>query len=288
MSFTSLVHSSGLVSGGFWQEAGQPPAEVPEGAPELPNILTFVSHLFGPQAAHFIHAYQNIIFAWLVMILLGVVAYLASRKSALIPGPLQNLMEMAVEELSNFIIGILGPEGKRYVPFLGTIFLYTLAMNWFGLIPGLFSPTGGPNGVNITAAQAICVFLYVQYTALTRLGFFKYLHHLAGEPKDAIGWSLVPINLPVHLIGELAKPFSLAIRLFGNITGEDILIAAFVGLGIALVAVLKSPVGIPLQVPFIFLALLTSTIQALVFTLLSTVYILLVLPHHEEGEKREH
>ena len=82
-------------------------------------------------------------------------------------------------------------------------------------------------------------------------------------------------------IGELAKPFSLALRLFGNITGEDTLIAVFVVFGVAILSF--SPVGLPLQIPFYFLGLLLSTIQALVFTLLSTIYILLMLPHEEHA-----
>jgi F-type H+-transporting ATPase subunit a len=87
--------------------------------------------------------------------------------------------------------------------------------------------------------------------------------------------------LPMHIIGEIAKPFSLALRLFGNITGEDILVAAFVGLGISALAFVGSPVGLPFNVPFILLGILLSTIQALVFTLLSTIYILMMLPHEE-------
>ena len=83
----------------------------------------------------------------------------------------------------------------------------------------------------------------------------------------------------MHIIGELAKPFSLSLRLFGNITGEDTLIAVFIMLGISVMAF--SPVGLPLQIPFYFLGLLLSTIQALVFALLSTIYILLMLPHEE-------
>ena len=73
---------------------------------------------------------------------------------------------------------------------------------------------------------------------------------------------------PIHLFGELVKPASLALRLFGNITGEDILVAAFVGLGITALAFVGSPIGLPLNVPFILLGILLSTIQALVFTLL--------------------
>jgi len=97
---------------------------------------------------------------------------------------------------------------------------------------------------------------------------------------------LVPLNLPLHIIGELAKPLSLSLRLFGNISGEDMLLAIFVGLGISITAILHPPAwmpGLPLQLPFIFLALLTSFVQALVFTLLSTIYFSL-MTHHEEEE----
>jgi len=147
-----------------------------------------------------------------------------------------------------------------------------------GLVPFLHSPTAA---INTTAALAITVFLYVQYTALTRLGPLKYLHHLAGEPNSAITWSLAVINLPLHIISEFVRPMSLALRLFGNIMGEDILIAAMVGLGIMFLGLFGSPIGFPFQVPFYFLAMLTSTIQALVFTMLSTSYIMMVLPHEE-------
>jgi F-type H+-transporting ATPase subunit a len=150
-----------------------------------------------------------------------------------------------------------------------------------GLIPFLISPT---SAINVTAALAITVFLYVQYTAFTRLGPLKYFHHLAGEPTSVITWCLAVINLPLHIIGEFVKPMSLALRLFGNILGEDILIAAMVVLGIMFLGIFGSPIGFPFQVPFYFLAMLTATIQALVFTMLATSYIMMVVPHHEDGE----
>jgi len=146
------------------------------------------------------------------------------------------------------------------------------------MVPLGHSPS---TSLTITASLAILVFLYVQYTGIHRLGVLGYAHHMAGSPRDVIGWCMVPLLLPLHIIGELAKPFSLALRLFGNITGEDTLIAVFVMLGIALVSF--SPVGVPLQIPFYFLGLLLSTIQALVFTLLSSIYILLMLPHEEHA-----
>ena len=183
-----------------------------------------------------------------------------------------------VEGMYNFIYSILGNDTKKYLPFLGTLFFYILINNWIGMIPLGHSPS---TSLSITASLAILVFLYAQWTGIQRLGIGSYLHHLAGSPVDVIGWCMVPLMFPVHVIGELAKPFSLSLRLFGNITGEDTLIAVFVGLGIAILAF--SPVGIPLQLPFYFLGLLLSTIQALVFTLLSTIYILMMLPHEEHA-----
>src|SRR6185503_7925568 len=116
-----------------------------------------------------------------------------------------------------------------------------------------------------------------------------YMDHLMGSPRSLIGWLLVPLMLPIHVMGELAKPISLSCRLFGNIFGEDMLLVAFVTLGITTVSFAHSPIGLPLQLPFMFLALLTSTLQALVFTVLSTIYFLLMLPHHEEhGAEHEH
>jgi F-type H+-transporting ATPase subunit a len=199
-------------------------------------------------------------------------------KRQMIPGKLQNAVEMMVEGMYDFIESILGRDAKRYVPYLGSLFFYILLMNWIGMIPLGHSPS---TSLNITASLAILTFLYAQYTGISRLGFLGYLHHMAGSPADVISWCMVPLLFPLHIIGELAKPFSLALRLFGNITGEDTLVAVFVGLGIAILAF--SPVGVPLQLPFYFLGLLLSTIQALVFTLLSTIYILLMLPHEEHA-----
>ena len=104
---------------------------------------------------------------------------------------------------------------------------------------------------------------------------------LAALTLDQLILAGLIVYLPIHLIGELAKPLSLSLRLFGNITGEDVLLAVFVGLGVAAMSFIHVPVGIPLHLPFIFLALLVSLIQALVFTLLSTIYFLMMLPHHE-------
>ncbi|UCB51509.1 MAG: F0F1 ATP synthase subunit A [Candidatus Zixiibacteriota bacterium] len=250
-----------------------------EGAPELPNFITFLYHEFGQVAVvGFLHHWENVFFSWMVAITLCVVAVVVYRRRTLLPGKLQNGVEMVVEALDNFICGILGPRGRKFTPFLGTLFIYILCMNFLGLVPGMKSPTAN---LNTTLALAICVFCYVQYTGIRSLGIVGYLRHMAGDPRDAVTWLLVPINIPIHIIEELAKPMSLSLRLFGNITGEDVLITVFVGLGVSALSFLHLPVGIPFEIPFIFLALLTGTIQALVFTLLSTIYFSLMLPHDE-------
>ncbi|MCI0531060.1 MAG: F0F1 ATP synthase subunit A, partial [candidate division Zixibacteria bacterium] len=219
------------------------------------------------------------VFSLIIATVLWLVFHIGSRKRALVPAGLQNFLEIIVDGLRRFVVGILGPEGERFVPFLGTLFLYIFLMNLFGLIPAMKSPS---SSINITAGLALAVFSLVLYLNIRNMGMGGFLYHLAGSPKGLLGWSLVPLMFPIELLTYLARPMTLALRLFGNIMGEDILIAAFAFMGIALVGVLKSPVGLPLQVPFMFLAMLTSLLQALVFTLLSAVYIALAVPHKAE------
>src|SRR3990170_5875618 len=248
--------------------------------PELPNFITLLYHKFGHTAwAAFLHHWENIVFSLIIAFTIWLLFYLGSRQRALIPSGLQNFLEMIVDGLRNFVVGVLGERGEKYVPFLGTLFIYILFMNLFGLIPAMKSPS---SSINITAALAICVFVTVQYLNIKNMGLGGFIYHMAGSPRGVIGWSVAPLMLPVELITQFARPLTLALRLFGNIMGEDILIAAFAVLGITILSAMKSPVGIPLQVPFMFLAMLTSLLQALVFTLLSAVYILLAVPHKEE------
>jgi F-type H+-transporting ATPase subunit a len=239
----------------------------------LPNFLTFISESFA-------HHFEVPFFALLISLILVVGAGIVYSRRQMIPGPAQNFVEMIVEGLYNLIYMMLGKDTRRYLPFLGTLFVYIWCMNMAGIVPFFHAPT---SSISTTAALAICTFLYVQFTALTRLGPGKYLYHLAGEPTSAVTWVLVIINLPLHVFGEFVKPFSLAVRLFGNITGEDTLIAVMVSLGVMALSFISpsNPIGIPFQLPFYFLSLLLGTIQALVFAMLSAAYILMVLPHEE-------
>lgn len=262
-----------------------------EGPREFDNVVTMlVKANHGNALGHFLHQFENVIFAILVALILVVVSWAATRDTRLVPGPFRNAVEAVFEPVYNGVVDILGPKyGPRYVPFLGSLFIYILAMNLFGIIPLMKSPT---SSLNITFALAVTVFFYVQYTAITELGFLGWLDHLAGSPRSAIEWALVPLAFPIHLIGELAKPVSLSCRLFGNIFGEDMLLVGFAGLGITLMSTLglgAVPFGVPFHFVFLFLALLTSAVQALVFAMLSTIYFLLMLPHdHDHGHDHAH
>lgn len=248
--------------------------------PELPNIISILYHRFHDMPwAKFLHRWENIIFSIFIALIISLIAYWGARKKSLIPSGLQNALELMVEQFRKLVLGVLGPHGEAYIPFLGTLFIYILTMNLFGLIPLMKSPS---SNINITASLAICVFCLVQYLNIRNMGILGFLYHMAGSPKNAVGWALAPFMLVLEIITQLARPVTLSLRLFGNVLGEDILIGAFALLGVVLVSSLQSPVGLPLQIPFMFLAILTSLMQALVFTLLSTVYILLSIPHEEK------
>lgn len=239
----------------------------------------------GKPWADFLHHYEVVFFALIVATFITIVFVSAARTPRRVPTPFQNVVEKLVEMLYDFVIGILGPRyGPRYVPFLGTLFLYIWLMNLFGLVPLMESPTAS---LNTTLALALAVFGYVHFTGMKELGPLGWLDHLAGNPRSVLEWCLVPLMLPIHVIGELAKPVSLSCRLFGNIFGEDMLLVGFATLGTAALAAAGSPIGVPLHLPFMFLALMMSTIQALVFTMLSTVYLLLMLPHDDHGHGHE-
>lgn len=257
-----------------------------KGPQKFANVITVIVRAF-PEAgwAHWLHEWEVILFALFFAGLISFVARTAAAKRQMIPGRFQGAIEGLVESGYEFFVGILGEKhGPRYVPFLGTLFIYILCMNYAGLVPGLDSPT---SSLNVTVALSVTVFFYAQYIGFRELGAVGWLDHLAGNPRSAISWAMVPLMLPIHILGEFAKPISLAARLFGNVFGEDMLLVAFATLGVTVLSGTGLPFGLPLQLPFMFLALLTGAIQAMIFTVLSTVYFLLMLPHDDHEHEHE-
>lgn len=257
-------------------------------APTHGIIKYFDPYVGDPVAATLHKTAQNVFFSFLMVMVVIWVARRAVRKRAMIPDRAQSAAEILIEGMRNFFVSILGEKhGPRYVPFLLGLFFFILFNNLMGLVPLMKSST---SAFQCNIMLGLTVFLYVQYTGLRYNGPKRYILHLLGNPASAVQWIFSPLIFCLEVVAELVKPLSLSLRLFGNILGEDILLGVFAVLGITVTAVLLKPVGIehplvgiPLQLPFLFLATLTSTVQALIFSLLSCVYILLMLPHEHEG-----
>lgn len=212
---------------------------------------------------------DHVAMAWLTMAILVGLSYLATRRLEAVPGPIQNLMEIVVEAFGDLLTQMIGPKGKRYLPLIGTAGLFILTGNLLGSIPGLKPPTAN---LNTTVALAITVFLSYNYFGIREHGLVAYLRHFCG-PMPA----LAPIIFPIEFIGHLARPISLSIRLFGNIFGEESVIAILLSL-----IWLGIPYAIYLGI-MMPLSLFTSFVQSFIFVMLSTVYIAgAVAVEHEE------
>jgi F-type H+-transporting ATPase subunit a len=248
---------------------------------ELPNLITILNNLF-PDAdwAHFLHRWENIFFSLLAASLISIIAIRAARKKRIVPQGIQNFCELIVEGIDAFVTGILGERGREHVPFLGTLFLYILFMNWSGVIPLMKSSTAS---WSTTFALALTVMVYVQWTGIKEQGLFHYLKHMAGDPSNLFGLVLIPLMLIINMTIEfVAVPLSLSLRLFANISSEDRLLFKFAELNVLFKGL-----------PFFFqlfaniLALAFSLVQAFVFMLLSTVYISLILPHENHEHEKQ-
>ena len=237
--------------------------------PELPNAITLLAEKFhGSVLAAYLHTWENAIFSLFIVFLLSLAAFIILRKSGLAPKTrLQNAVEAFVEGADDFICGILGPKGRKYTPFIGTLFLYIICMNLSGIIPLMKSSTAS---WSTTLALALCVFLYVQYVALREHGLAGYLDHLMGRPRGFLAFSIVMplLMLFLHILAELVRPISLSLRLRSNIWGDDMLLAIMAGFGLK---------GLPMMFFNTLLVILAGVVQAVVFCLLTTIYFALAV-----------
>jgi len=247
-------------------------------AHELPNLITLLNKNLDAGWVHFLHQWENVIFSLLAAGLISFFFLLGARKKSFVPEGIQNFTEAVVEALEAFVSGILGEHARKHVPFLGTIFIYILLMNWSGLVPFMKSPTAA---WSTTLAIALVTMVYVQITGIKEQGVFHYLKHMAGNPQNMFGIVLIPLMLVLNIILEIgAVPFSLSLRLFANISSEDRLLLNFAEL-----AVSTKFIAFPFQLFANVLAIIFSLVQAFVFMLLSTVYISLVLPHENHAHE---
>ncbi len=196
---------------------------------------------------------EHVTYTWLVMAILIVVSFLASRSLTLVPSGVQNLMEAVVGGIEGLIEETMGEEGKAYFPLIATFALFILVCNLLGLIPGFYPPTAN---LNTNIALALTVFVLTHVVGIKKHGF-GYIKHFMGP----ILW-LAPLMLVIELISHLARPLSLSLRLFGNMYGHEVVLMIFLAL-----------VPLFLPIPMMLMGVLIAFIQTFVFTLLAMIYI---------------
>ena len=220
----------------------------------------------GPSVLHVAGIPDHVTYAWgamAILIGLALVARASLRKGA--PSGAQNVFEVIFEGLNGYIDEIMGPHGEQYFTLIGGLFLYILAGNIMGLIPGFNSPTAN---INMTAALAITVFFATHIIGVSKHGF-SYFKHFMGP----VTW-LAPLMIPIEVISHVARPVSLSFRLFGNMVAKHELM-----LVLAALAPFLAPV------PILGLGLFVAFVQAGVFTLLTMLYLAGAI---EESHGSEH
>jgi F-type H+-transporting ATPase subunit a len=210
-------------------------------------VLFFESHWLKE------HHLVVVSYTWFVMAMLALFSFLATRRMNILPGRFQNVMEVIIGGFDSLLTDTMGHEGRKFFPLIATLGLYILTSNLLGLIPGFESPTAN---LNTTVSMAVVVFVMTHIVGVKVHGV-KYFKQFMGPV-----WWLTPLMMPIEIISHLSRPLSLSVRLFGNIMGEDIVLA---------VVLLLVPLLVPL--PVFVLMIFTSCIQTLVFMLLAMMYI---------------
>jgi F-type H+-transporting ATPase subunit a len=254
---------------------------------------------------------NSMLVTWIVAVGVILFARFATRKIQDVPAGAQNFWEWLVEGLSGFLEGIIGPKlVKRTFWFFATIFIFILATNWFGLLPGVGTIGWGESGehgfkiirpllrggnadLNMTAAMAVIfmvLWLVWSLQAAGAKGFFLHIFGPKGDSTGFIKYMMIVVFFCVgflELISIAFRPVSLSFRLYGNIfAGENLLEA--LSNTVQHPAWARAVFSALLPVPFYFLELLVGLVQAFVFMLLTTVFTALMCTHEEEPEETGH
>jgi len=184
------------------------------------------------------------------MIILFVLAFLISRRISVMPRGAQNLLELVADFFYELLEETMGKEGRNYIPVVGTLFLFILLLNLSWFIPEMKPPT---TDLSTTAGFGIVTIILVQLIGIKKRGLGGYIKHF---------FQPTPFLFPLNFIEELVKPVSLSLRLFANMFGEKTVVAALF---------LMIPLFVP--IPVMFLGVIMGVIQALVFSLLTVIYI---------------
>ena len=202
----------------------------------------------------------HVTYTWVTMIVLLILAKMAAKRIEMVPKGGQNVFETVLVGIEDFMIGVTGEEGRFVFPLIATLGFYILFSNYMGMIPGFFAPT---SSINTTLA---CALIVVTFTHVIGIKFhgIKYVKHFMGPI-----WWLTPLIFPIELIGHAARVLSLSIRLFGNVFGEELVLAIL----FLLAGLYLAPL------PVMFLGLFTGFVQAFIFCLLSMMYFAGAIEH---------
>lgn len=204
------------------------------------------------QFAGFAFNWETLCMTWLTMAIVILIAFLATRSLSLVPSGWQNVVEMIVLWLHEQIDAMMGERGRFLAPFIVSLFMFLLVSNWLGLVPTLASPT---NDLNTTLGLALLVIVLVHVLGI----------HMKGGHYIAHFFQPTPVFVVINAIEEIAKPITLAFRLFGNILAGEILIIVLLKL---------MPIWMPVPaVCWLAFSIFIGGVQAVIFTMLSMAYL---------------
>ena len=193
---------------------------------------------------------RPVVTTWAIMAVLTLISWFVTGRLRLHPDRRQIVLELLVTGIMAQIDEVIRKSPRPFLPLLGTLFIFLVAANLSGVLPGVEAPTGK---LETPAALALIVFVVVHYFGVRARGPFGYLASFA-KPKL--------IMLPLNIVSEITRTFSLMVRLFGNVMSGEF--------GIALVVALA---GLLVPIPLMALEILVGLVQAYIFTLLATVFI---------------
>ena len=197
-------------------------------------------------------------FSWVATGIILIIALLARKSLKMIPSGVQNLVEVIMEFFLDLVESNIGHMGRHFFPFIATLGLYILVCNLLGLIPGCEAPT---SNLNTNAALAIPVFLATHVYGIKEHKL-SYIKHFVGPIRSLPALPLMILMFVIEVIGHLARPLTLSVRLFGNMLAKHKII---------LILLMLSPWIFPTAI--LALGVLVSVIQAFVFVLLTTLYL---------------
>ncbi len=212
-----------------------------------------------------------IVMCGVIVVVLTLVSLIGrSRLSVENPGKFQIVVEDLLSGLMGMLDEYIGPKGRRYLSLVGTVGLFILCGNLMGLVPGMMAPT---SNMNVTLGCAITVWVFYHIEGLKEQGLVGYIRHFMAPPGAPM-W-MAPIYFPIELISHTSRVLSLTVRLFGNIFGEELVIL-----------ILFSIVPFVAPLPMMFLGIITASLQAFIFVMLTIIYLqgAVIVEHHDAGD----